>query len=155
MESPKFSKKLTHVAIAVKDLQKTIKRLEALGIGPFKPYDFDVIPPLAGKLYFHGKPLEGAKKGGNVNLYIGKMGNVSLEIFEPIDAPSPQQEFMDKRGEGIHHIAFTVDDFEKELSNLTEKGAEILQIARLENNCGACYLDMGIADLVFELEKLS
>ena len=146
-----FSRPLVHVAVVVRDMDKAIKRLESLGIGPFIPYPFDSISPLAGKLLFQGKPLEG---GGNVKIFIGKIGSIALELFEPTEGVSPQREFLESKGEGIHHIAFGVDDFDKELARFTEKGVNILQIARMVNGGGACYLDIGTGGLIFELEKL-
>jgi methylmalonyl-CoA/ethylmalonyl-CoA epimerase len=146
-----FSNRLVHIAVVVRDMDIAIKRLEALGMGPFIPYPFDSLSPLAGKLLFHGKPLEG---GGNVKIFTGKMGNVALELFETLEGVSPQKEFLESKGEGIHHIAFGVDDFNGELARFTEKGVSILQIARLVNGGGACYLDIGVGGLIFELEKL-
>ena len=154
IKSTPFLGKFVHVAVAVRDIDKAMTRLESLGVGSFKPYDFDSLAPLAGKLIFHGKPLGGARKGGNVKLFVTKMGNVALELFEPVEGESPQREFLDSRGEGIHHIAFGVSDFDKELVRFTEKGVSVLQIARLENGGGACYLDLGVGGLIIELEKL-
>ena len=39
-----------------------------------------------------------------------RMGDVRLELLEPTDPCSSVQKFLDKRGEGLHHLAFTVDD---------------------------------------------
>jgi archaellum component FlaG (FlaF/FlaG flagellin family) len=38
------------------------------------------------------------------------MGQVSLELIEPIGGPSTWREFLDEKGEGVHHIAFFVKD---------------------------------------------
>jgi methylmalonyl-CoA/ethylmalonyl-CoA epimerase len=145
-----FSNKLIHVGVVVRDMDKAIKRLEGLGIGPFKPYDFESLPPLKGPLLFRGRPYE-----GEVKLFVGHMGNVVLEIFQPLWGDSPQKEFLDNKGEGIHHLGFTMDDFDREVSELTEKGASVLHSARHVTGGGSVYLDMGVGGLIFELEKLT
>jgi methylmalonyl-CoA/ethylmalonyl-CoA epimerase len=148
-EQSPFSLKMGHVAVVVRDMDKTIKRLESLGIGPFKPYDFDSLSPLVGKLLFHGKPYE-----GKVKVFVANMGDISMEIFQPLEGISPHQEFLDKKGEGIHHIAFLMNDFEKDVARFTNQGVEVVHFARQENGGGAVYLDLGVGGLVIELEKL-
>lgn len=144
-----FSNKLTHLGVVVRDMDKTIKRLESLGIGPFKPYDFDSLSPLVGKLLFRGKPYEGKTK-----ILVAKIGDMTLELFEPIEGESPHKEFLDDKGEGIHHLGFTVDDLDREVARFTDQGANVMHSARQKNGGGAVYLEIGVADLIFELEKL-
>jgi methylmalonyl-CoA/ethylmalonyl-CoA epimerase len=70
------------------------------------------------------------------------IGNTKIELLESTDPEGPIGKFIDKRGEGIHHIAFAVRDIEKELKHAEEngvilidkvprKGAEKLDIAFL------------------------
>ncbi len=47
-----------------------------------------------------------------------KVGDVRLELLEPTDPSSSVATFLEKRGEGLHHVAYTVDDIEKRLSEL-------------------------------------
>jgi methylmalonyl-CoA/ethylmalonyl-CoA epimerase len=47
-----------------------------------------------------------------------KVGDVRLELLEPTDPSSSVAAFLEKRGEGLHHVAYTVDDIEKRLSEL-------------------------------------
>ena len=71
-----------------------------------------------------------------------KIGQTKLELLEPTDDDSPVAKFIAKRGEGIHHIAFSVDGLSEKINFLKEneiqlidesprKGAENLNIAFL------------------------
>lgn len=56
-------------------------------------------------------------------LSLGQGAN--LELLEPLP-DSNMAKVLDKRGEGLHHITFEVDDVDKELSHLSEKGIELI-----------------------------
>ena len=53
-------------------------------------------------------------------------GNVKLELLEPMDESGPVAKFIEKRGEGIHHIAFGVTDIRSRMVELEEKGVHLL-----------------------------
>jgi methylmalonyl-CoA/ethylmalonyl-CoA epimerase len=55
-----------------------------------------------------------------------RIGDIRLELLEPIDPASPVQAFLDKRGEGLHHIAFTVDDIKARIAELKESGLRMI-----------------------------
>ncbi len=55
-----------------------------------------------------------------------KAGQTKLELLEPTDAQSPVAKFIEKRGEGIHHIAFAVDGVEQALEEAAEKGVRLI-----------------------------
>ena len=141
--------RIHHVGVVVRDINRTIEYYSSLGIGPFKPYDFESLPPLKGPLLFRGKPYE-----GEVKVYVAKMGNIELELFQPVSGESPFKEFLDEKGEGIHHICFRMNDFDKEVPGFTDKGASVLHYARQVNEGGSVYLDLGAGGLIIELEKL-
>ncbi|HLR11048.1 MAG TPA: methylmalonyl-CoA epimerase [Sporosarcina sp.] len=54
-------------------------------------------------------------------------GNVKIELLEPMDVQSPVAKFIDKRGEGVHHIAFGVANIRERMTQLKEKGVQLLQ----------------------------
>lgn len=54
-------------------------------------------------------------------------GNVKIELLEPTDDQSPVAKFIEKRGEGVHHIAFGVTDIRQRMTELAEKGVQLLQ----------------------------
>jgi methylmalonyl-CoA/ethylmalonyl-CoA epimerase len=55
-----------------------------------------------------------------------RLGGVRLELLEPTDAESPIAKFLDKRGEGLHHVAYTVADIETRLAELQAGGVRLI-----------------------------
>ncbi|MBK5259435.1 MAG: methylmalonyl-CoA epimerase [Thermoanaerobaculia bacterium] len=54
------------------------------------------------------------------------VGDSSLELLEPTSAASPVAKFIEKRGEGIHHICFRVDDIDAHLERLKAAGFRLI-----------------------------
>lgn len=54
------------------------------------------------------------------------VGETNVELIEPLDKESPVSKFLEKRGQGIHHIAFKVDNIEKMLEQLKGKGVILI-----------------------------
>jgi len=139
VESP-FSR-LIQVGVVVKDLDKAVERLSSLGIGPFTPM---LLPPDA-EQWFRGKPLDAKFKISGARL-----GEIVLELIQPVEGESPHQEFLDSKGEGIQHIAFAVDDLDREVAKLTKQGVSVLLSANL-HDVRVAYLDLGVCGLIIEL----
>ena len=55
-----------------------------------------------------------------------KLNDVRLELLEPTDPESPIAKFIDKRGEGLHHMAFTVDDLQARIDELKAEGLRMI-----------------------------
>jgi len=55
------------------------------------------------------------------------LGDVTFEIMEPIDDQSGIHAFLQKRGEGLHHVSLEVDDMRKERTALESKGIHFLE----------------------------
>ena len=55
-----------------------------------------------------------------------KIGDIRLELLEPTDPTSSVQSFLDKRGEGLHHLAFTVDDLKSRIAELKQSGLRMI-----------------------------
>ncbi|MEX0880744.1 MAG: methylmalonyl-CoA epimerase [Thermoanaerobaculia bacterium] len=54
------------------------------------------------------------------------VGDSRIELLEPTSKDSPIAKFLGKRGEGIHHVCFAVDDLEAALADLTAKGFRLI-----------------------------
>lgn len=54
-------------------------------------------------------------------------GNVKLELLQPLDDTSAVHSFIEKKGEGIHHVAFGVTNIQERLNELKEKGVRLIQ----------------------------
>jgi methylmalonyl-CoA/ethylmalonyl-CoA epimerase len=99
--------KLDHIGIAVKSLAAS-KIYEDLGL--------DVQ---------HVETVETQK----VKTAFLSVGDANLELLEPTAADSPVAKFIEKRGEGIHHICFRVDNIEEHLARLKEQGYRLINEA--------------------------
>ncbi len=99
-------KKIEHIGIAVNSLEEaSIVYEKLLGIPAYK-YE-EVIS-------------EGVKTA------FFKNGSNKIELLEATNIESPIAKFIDKKGEGIHHIAFEVDDIKAEISRLKKEGFVVL-----------------------------
>jgi methylmalonyl-CoA/ethylmalonyl-CoA epimerase len=54
------------------------------------------------------------------------VGGAGIELLEPTSRDSPIARFIEKRGEGIHHISFEVDDIEAEIARLEREGFQMV-----------------------------
>ena len=133
--------KLSHVGVVVRDMDKAVKRLESLGIGPFEP-----LSPLPMTGNFRGKPFT-----PDCKTLMAKMGEIGLELLQPVKGESPWQEFLDSKGEGIHHIAFDVDDIDEMVTKLTEQGACVILTGKLQGRLKSAYVDLGIGSIILSL----
>ena len=55
-----------------------------------------------------------------------RVGDVRLELLEPSDPSSTIAAFLDKKGEGLHHVAYTVDDIESRIAELKQGGVRMI-----------------------------
>jgi methylmalonyl-CoA/ethylmalonyl-CoA epimerase len=81
-----------------------------------------------------------------------ELKNITLEIIEPDQNPSTWREFLDTKGEGIHHIAFEIKRMDEKVALLGKKGMPLLQKGDYEGGRYA-YID-GTAKLGLTLELL-
>ena len=99
-------KKIEHIGIAVKSLNDSNIIFEKLfGKAPYKQ---EVVES------------EGVKTSFFMN------GPNKIELLEATNADSPIAKFIEKKGEGIHHVAFDVEDIYKEISRLKDEGFIVL-----------------------------
>ena len=64
------------------------------------------------------------------------VGSVRLELLEPTSADSPVAMFLEKHGEGLHHVAFATDDIMEQLQQASKAGCRLLQETPLEGAGG-------------------
>ena len=128
------------VGVIVRDLDKTIEYLKSLGIGPFGPKSRE--PIIENEL--RGKPFDYRPKA-----MFAQLGHVELELIQPPEGECVQREFLESKGEGIHHLGFFVDDLDKEVGKLTKHGFTVIQRGRRSNGGGYAYLDTGKVGGIF------
>ncbi|WP_299135466.1 methylmalonyl-CoA epimerase [uncultured Tenacibaculum sp.] len=98
--------KIEHIGIAVKDLEKSNQLFASLFGEP------------------HYKVEEVASEGVKTSFF--KSGPNKIELLEATKEDSPIAKFIEKKGEGVHHIAFAVDDIEQEINRLEKEGFTVL-----------------------------
>jgi methylmalonyl-CoA/ethylmalonyl-CoA epimerase len=75
-----------------------------------------------------------------------------LELFEPFKPGTPWRDYLDNKGEGIHHIAFREYDLENDVARLIKQGATLVVDAKWQGG-GSAYLDLGVGGIIIELEQ--
>ncbi len=98
-------KRILHVGIATESIAVTSEFYKNLGL------DVDYTE---------------VRREDGVRVAVLRTGDSAIEILEPIDEESPVRRFLDRRGEGIHHIALEVDDLEGELRKLKARGVRLV-----------------------------
>ncbi len=97
---------IEHIGIAVKDLDTSIKYYEeVLGLSCYAVEEV---------------------KDQKVKTAFFKVGQTKLELLESTDPSGPIGKFIDKKGEGVHHIAFAVNNLPAQLADATKKGVQLI-----------------------------
>lgn len=99
-------KKIEHIGIAVRSLEKSN----------------ELFASLFGKPHYKVEEV----KSENVKTSFFKSGPNKIELLEATNPESPIAKFIDKKGEGIHHIAFAVSDINSEIKRLQKEGFTVL-----------------------------
>lgn len=98
--------KIEHLGIAVKSLEEgNALYTKILGVPPYK---------------------EEAVESEGVRTSFFKTGPNKIELLEATNPNSPIAKFIEKRGEGIHHVAYAVDDIKAEMERLAGEGFTLL-----------------------------
>ena len=101
-------KAVNHIGIAIKDIEKSVELFSKL-------FNIDIEK-------MHRETVAEQK----VDVASFKVGDVLIELTAPTDDSSPIAKFINKKGEGIHHIAFESDDINSELSRLNDLGIGLI-----------------------------
>ncbi|MFQ5996618.1 MAG: VOC family protein [Dehalococcoidales bacterium] len=114
--------KFHHVSVVVRDMKQAIQFYQSLGIGPFQA----LIGP-EGTVTLTEKKVRGKPVDYEIDLRHAELGGLNLEVIQPLEGETPVKEFLEKKGEGIQHIGFYVDDLDQETAKMAEKGFTITQ----------------------------
>ena len=94
---------LDHIAIAVNDIEESVKLYRALGLK-----------------FSDKREIVESQKVKTAFCHIDE--NAHIELLEPTEASSNIQKYIDKKGPGIHHLCFRVKDIKKKQQELQEQG---------------------------------
>ena len=98
--------KISHLGVAVRNLKEAAETYKKL-LGS-EPSDMEFVAEQ------------------KVNVIKFKVGESTIELLEGTEPDSPISKFIEKKGEGIHHIAYETDDIHKDLSRLDENGFDLI-----------------------------
>lgn len=98
--------KLEHIGIAVKTLG----------------FSDDLFEKLLGKNSYKSETIE--REGVTTSFY--QTGESKIELLEATNSESPISKFIEKRGEGIHHLAFGVENIYEEIERLKKEGFQFI-----------------------------
>ena len=108
--------RIDHIGIAVQSINESLKFFEdALGM------KLDHVA---------------SEEGGRTMVAFMPVGSSDVELVEPQDAESGLGKFLAKRGEGVHHICFEVDDIDAALARLKAHGAQLIDETPRTNSSG-------------------
>jgi methylmalonyl-CoA epimerase len=79
------------------------------------------------------------EEGGRTQVAFMPVGTSEVELVEPQDTESGLAKFLAKRGEGVHHICFEVDDIDAALARLKDHGAQLIDETPRTNVSGMRY----------------
>jgi methylmalonyl-CoA/ethylmalonyl-CoA epimerase len=108
---------ISQIAVVCHDLQKTMETYTTLlGWGPWNVYRHE--PPRLHDTELHGEPAEYTMLGAET--HVGEMG---FELLQPLEGKSIYREWLEQHGEGLHHVAVMLHDFD-ESTELRKRFAE-------------------------------
>jgi methylmalonyl-CoA/ethylmalonyl-CoA epimerase len=105
-----------HVGVAVADLDEAVRTYERL---------------FGGRLEHRARVEEQGVEAASM-----RVGESRVELLAALGDDTPVGKFIAKRGPGMHHLAYEVDDVESALADLTEQGAELIDAAPREGLFG-------------------
>jgi 4-hydroxyphenylpyruvate dioxygenase-like putative hemolysin len=133
---------LSHVGIAVENAEKTARFLSSIwNIGSPEVFDYEPKPEemIAGEAF-------------KVRLVFVKFGPLTLELLEALDDRSIWSKFIAEKGEGIHHVAFGISDYDEMVEKMRTRGHPMLTAA-VFNGCRWCYFDTSPGGTVVEFRE--
>ena len=110
------------IGIVVRDLEKTTRFLSSLfGLGPFHFIEWPNRPD--SKFYYRGE-----EKHIKLKQAFLQVGPLEIEFVQPLEGDvNAYREFLQQKGDGIHHVLFEVEDLDKVINSLSEDAVSVLQ----------------------------
>ncbi len=129
---------ISQIAVVCHDLQKTMETYTTLlGWGPWNVYRHE--PPRLHDTVVRGEHVDYTMLGAETHV-----GDLGFELLQPLEGPSIYKEWLDKHGEGLHHVAVMLHDFD-ESTELKKRfariGSPVLMGGRIGETIEFFYLD--------------
>ena len=114
---------IDQVAVVVRDLDASMAKYVALGIGPWDVYTYG--PHRLPIMTYRGRDQTYVMK-----LALAFVGPTMYELIESIEGPNVYEDFLAERGEGLHHLGYSVPDIDSEIARMEAMGYPLLQSGR-------------------------
>jgi 4-hydroxyphenylpyruvate dioxygenase-like putative hemolysin len=125
--------KLHHLSVVVRNMDEAVKFYESIGIGPFEDY-----PPLIEYVKLNVQDQTGFF---NLKFKIARVGDIQIQLCQPGEGKSPYKDFLEKKGEGVYHLGFVVDNIDDSEASLEKLGLRVLSSGRRVDGSGFSYFD--------------
>lgn len=134
--SNSFLGKLIEICFVTRDYRRTMEGLVRLGIGPWRVYTFDSTT-VTDRTY-HGEAADYA-----IKVCFADVGDLAVEIMQPLHGPSIFQEFLDAHGEGIQHVAFDCEEqpWDRRVGEFDRRGFPLVQGGRFQGANAFAFFD--------------
>jgi len=132
------------VSIVVEDMDRAIEYYSSIfGIGPFRVMEIDM----------EGAVLRGKPISTKIRAAFAKSGALQVELIQPVEGENIYTEFLESKGEGLHHLGFQVDDLDTMLAELAKVGIRpVFHKSYPYANTAFAYLNTDkIGGVIFEL----
>jgi len=125
-----------HMGVVVRDVDAAVEYYQSLGI----------VDKATDRITMEGK------KAKLIGRFI-HIGSLRIEFWQPVRGETVQQEFLNSRGEGVNHLAFRVDDLDRERDKLVEKGIPVIFSVKDENGYMAYFDARKVGNILIELAQ--
>lgn len=115
------SRTVVQVGLVVRDIEEKARTYAEM-FGVPVPQIITTAPESEAHTRYRGQPTP-----ARARLAFLDMGSLSLELIEPVDGPSTWRDFLEEKGEGVHHIAFRVQDTDGVTRALASAGIPVVQ----------------------------
>ena len=123
------------VGIVVKDVETVARSFwDILGIGPWEVYSLD--PPQLHEHMYYDVPTKHKAKIAHAQI-----GEIQLELYQPVSGKSICADFLKERGEWMHHLSMFVDDADATAAELVKEGFPCLESGRYGDTGAFYYID--------------
>jgi len=137
---------LAHLGIVVKDAEKTTELISSIwNIGTPEVFVYSPTNELVDGSPFAGKPF-------TMKVVFIKFGTLMIELIQPLDQDSLYYDFIKNKGEGIHHIAWGVSNYDELVSIFKTQGHKMLIEATYKGERW-CYFDVNPGSMVLEFRE--
>ncbi len=123
-------KTIVQVAIVTRDIEASAKRWAAV-LGMPVPSITTTRPGEEVKVVYRGKPSSGRAK-----LAFFRLGQVVLELIEPVGGDTSWKQFLDEHGEGVQHLGFQVENLDTAIARAERMGMPVLHRGRYDRDNG-------------------